>query len=291
SNGEPSMKAMHVTMSAVVALCAAAGMSFGQGKWTAPKTPWGDPDLQEIWSTEDLRDIPYERPDDVQGRALLTDEEFADRDSATKRGIARGQTGFANGSKTRTLRQTSLIVDGDGNDPRLTADALKRFRITDIGTYGGGPFLSAADFNLYDRCITRGVVGSLLPVAYGNGLRIFQTPSQVVITYEMVHETRVIPLDGRPHVGSKIRLYMGDPRGHWEGQTLVVETSNFTSNTSVGRHGYGPHNSELLRLVERFTRASKDQIDYEVTVTDPETWTRRRSLATACFRTSATKAT
>jgi hypothetical protein len=273
------MKAMHVTMSAIVALCAAAGMSFAQAKWVAPKTAWGDPDLQETWSTEDLRDIPYERPDSAQGRARLTDEEFAEREAASNRSRARGQTGFANGSKTRTFRQTSLIVDGDGQYPKLTPDALKRFRITDIGTYGGGPFLSAADFNLYDRCITRGVVGSLLPVAYGNGLQIFQTPSQVVINYEMVHETRVIPLDGRAHVGSKIRLYMGDARGHWEGQTLVVESTNFTDKTSVGRNGYGPHNSESLRLVERFTRVSKEQLDYEVTVTDPATWTRPFTMA------------
>jgi hypothetical protein len=223
--------------------------------------------------------VPYERPDAAQGRARLTDEEFAERESRTKRDAARGQIGFANGSKTRTFRQTSLIVDGDGKYPRLTPEALKRFRITDIGTYGGGPFLSAADFNLYDRCITRGVVGSLLPVAYGNGLQMFQTPSQVVINYEMVHETRVIPLDGWPHVDSKIRLFMGDARGHWEGQTLVVETSNFTNKTSVGRNGYGPHNSESLRLVERFTRVSKEEIDYEVTVTDPETWTRPFKMA------------
>src|SRR4051812_1379194 len=273
------MKPTRVTVFAALALCAAAGIAFAQTRWVAPKTSWGDPDLQEIWSTEDLRDIPYERPDAAQGRPRVTDEEFAQREAATNRSLSRGQTGFANGSKTRTFRQTSLIVDGDGKYPTLTPEALRRYRQTDIGTYGGGPFLSAADFNLYDRCITRGVVGSLLPVAYGNGLRIFQTPSQVVINYEMVHETRVIPLDGRPHVGSRIRLFMGDARGHWEGQTLVVETSNFTNKTSVGRNGYGPHNSQSLRLVERFTRVSKEQIDYEVTVTDPDTWTRPFTMA------------
>jgi hypothetical protein len=270
---------MKKTTLVVLAVFALSGLAVGQTRWVAPKTAWGDPDLQEIWSSEDLRDIPYERPDAAQGRALLTDEEFAQREAATNRSRARGQIGFANGSKTRTFRQTSLIVDGDGKYPKLTPEALRRFRITDIGTYGGGPFLSAADFNLYDRCITRGVVGSLLPVAYGNGLQIFQTPNQVVINYEMVHETRVIPLDGRAHVGQKIRLFMGDARGHWEGQTLVVETSNFTGKTSVGRNGYGPHNSEALRLVERFTRVSREQIDYEVAVTDPETWTRPFKMA------------
>src|SRR6516165_6791198 len=209
-------------LSGLLALSIGAAGLLAQSKtgYVVPKTPWGDPDLQEIWSTEDLRDIPYERPDSAAGRAVVTDGEFATRQTATAQARARGQVGFANGSKTRTFRQTSLIVDGDGKYPRLTPEALRRFRITDIGTYGGGPFLSAGDFNLYDRCITRGVVGSLLPVAYGNGLRIFQTPSQVVITHEMVHETRVIPLDARPHVGSKIRLYMGDARGRWVGQTL-----------------------------------------------------------------------
>jgi hypothetical protein len=272
------MKAMRA-LSAVVMVSAISATAAGQTRWTAPRTPWGDPDLQEIWSTEDLRDIPYERPDSAAGRAVVTDEEFATRRTATEQARARGQAGFANGSKTRTFRQSSLIVDGDGKYPRLTPEALRRFRITDIGTYGHGPFLSAEDFNLYDRCITRGVVGSLLPVAYGNGLRIFQTPGQVVITYEMVHETRVIPLDGRAHVGSAIHLYMGDPRGHWEGSTLVVETTNFTNKTSVGRNGYGPHNSAALRLVERFTRTSPEQIDYEVTVTDPDTWTRPFTMA------------
>jgi hypothetical protein len=247
--------------------------------WAMPRTPWGDPDLQETWSTEDLRDVPYERPDEFAGRLLLNDEEYAAREARARRDEARTRSGFANASKTRTVRLTSLIVDGDGKYPRLTAEALRRFRPTDIGSYGEGPFLGPEDLNLYDRCITRSVVGSLLPVAYGNGLHIFQTPSAVVINYEMVHETRVIPLDGRTHVGSRIRMYMGDARGSWEGNTLVVETTNFTNKTSVGRNGYGPHNSESLRLIEKFTRVSKEQIDYEVTVNDQQTWTRPFKMA------------
>jgi hypothetical protein len=257
----------------------AAKLAAADRAWRISRTPWGDPDLQEIWSTEDLRDIPYERPDELAGRASLTDEEFAARRAQAERAASRAQSGFANASKTRSFRQTSLIVDGDGKYPRLTPSAMQRFRITDIGTYGEGPFLGPEDFNLYDRCITRGVVGSLLPVAYGNGLQIFQTPSAVIISYEMVHETRVIPLDARPHVGSRIKMYMGDPRGHWEGNTLVVETTNFTNKTSVGRNGYGPHHSQALRLVERFTRVSREQIDYEVLVNDPETWTRPFTMA------------
>jgi len=207
---------------------AAAKPAATDKTWSLLRTPWGDPDLQEIWSTEDLRDIPYERPDEFAGRASLSEEEFAARRAQAERAASRAQSGFANASKTRTFRQTSLIADGDGKYPRLTPNALQRFRITDIGTYGEGPFLGPEDFNLYDRCITRGVVGSLLPVAYGNGLQIFQTPSAVVINYEMVHETRVIPLDGRPHVGSRINMYMGDSKGQIDYQVLVNDPATWT---------------------------------------------------------------
>src|SRR5581483_12247639 len=116
----------------------------------------------------------------------------------------------------------------------LTPEALKRAAPRDRGSFGEGPFDSYLDFTLYDRCITRGIVGSVLPVVYGNSNRILQTPGQVVISYEMVHDTRVIPLDGRPHLSPKIRQYMGDSRGHWEGSTLVVETTNLTDQTSIG---------------------------------------------------------
>jgi hypothetical protein len=272
-----AMAVLFLTVSDAVCQSPVGARPTTSNRWEAPRTPWGDPDLQETWSTEDLRDISYERPEEFAGRLLLTDEEFAARRRRADQ--ERTANGFANVSKTRTFRQTSLIVDGDGKYPQLTPEALRRFRMTDIGTYGNGPFLGPEDLNLYDRCITRGVVGSLLPVAYGNGLRIFQIPGAVIINYEMVHETRVIPLDGRPHVGPRIRMYMGDPRGHWDGNTLVVETTNFTNRTSVGRNGYGPHNSEALRLVERFSRASRDQIDYEVTIDDPRTWTRPFKMA------------
>ena len=236
---------------------------------TVGRTPWGDPDLQGVWTSEMLRDagVPYERPRQYGERLYLTDEEFAARQARAAR------SGFVNSSKT--FRQTSLIVDPpDGRYPPLTAAALARPRPTSIGTYGNGPFNGPEDLTLYDRCLTRGVVASILPVAYGNALQIIQIPGQVVIRYEMIHETRVIPLDGRPHVGQAIRQYMGDARGRWEGDTLVVETTNFTDRTSVGRNGYGPKHTEALRLVERFTRVADGQIDYEATANDPRTWTR-----------------
>lgn len=237
--------------------------------WLVPRTPWGDPDLQEVWTSEMLRDarVPYERPREFGSRAYLTDEEFAERQKRA------AQFGFHN--ESQTFRQTSLIVDPpDGRYPALTPQGLTRVRPQDVGTYGNGPFDSAADLTLYDRCITRGVVASILPVAYGNALQIIQLPGAVVIRYEMVHETRVIPLDGRPRIGAGIRQYMGDARGRWEGDTLVVETTNFTDKTSVSRNGYGPRHTAALRLVERFTRVAQNQIDYEATAADPQTWTR-----------------
>ena len=174
-----------------------------------------------------------------------------------------------------TFRQTSLIVDPpDGRYPGLTPEAQRRPQVMSLGTYGEGPFDSPLDLTLYDRCVTRGVVASILPVAYGNALQILQLPGQVVIRYEMVHETRVIPVDGTPRIDGKIKQYMGDARGRWEGDTLVVETTNFTDKTSVGRNGYGPKHSESLKLTERFTRVADGQIDYEATANDPKTWVR-----------------
>jgi hypothetical protein len=114
----------------------------------------------------------------------------------------------------------------------------------------------------------------VLPVVYGNGNRILQTPNEVVISYEMVHDTRVIPLDGRPHIGSKIRQYMGDARGHWEGSTLVVETTNLTDQTSIGLNGNGLRHSADMKIVERFTRKAPDELQYEIHIDDPATYTR-----------------
>jgi hypothetical protein len=125
-----------------------------------------------------------------------------------------------------------------------------------------------------DRCITRGIVGSILPVIYGNGNRILQVPGQIVISYEMVHDTRVIPLDGRPHIGSRIRQYLGDSRGHWEGNTLVIETTNLTDRTSIGLNGNGLRHSAEMKLTERITRLEVDLLQYEVTIDDPITYTR-----------------
>ena len=158
--------------------------------------------------------------------------------------------------------------------PPLTPQAEARRAPRDRGTFGNGPFESTTDFTNYDRCITRGIVGSVLPVVYGNGNRILQTPNEVVISYEMVHDTRIIPIDGRPHIGSKIRQYLGDARGRWEGNTLVVETTNLTDQTSIGANGNGLRHSADMKIVERFTRNAADELKYEIHIDDPKTYTR-----------------
>ena len=163
--------------------------------------------------------------------------------------------------------------------PPLTPDALKRRAPRDRGSFGEGPFDSPEDFTLYDRCITRGIVGGVLPVPYGHGAWILQTPNAFVISYEMIHDTRVVPLDGRPHLGHNLQQYLGDSRGHWEGETLVIETTNFTDKTSLGANGNGLRHSVAMRMVERFTRTAPDVIRYTITVDDPKTYTRPWTLS------------
>jgi hypothetical protein len=248
--------------------------------WKAPRNIWGQPDLEGIWTTDDMRGIPMSRPAQFGTRVYLSDEEFANR--AKERGKARdiddARTGtFRNEEGSRDFSYTSMVIEPpDGRVPALTAAARARPRLQ--GSFGVGPWEKVQDFGLYDRCITRGAIGSFMPAVYGNGARIVQTPDSVVISYEMVHDTRVIPLDGRPPLGDGIHQYMGDSRGHYEGDTLVIESRNFTNRTAVG----GAPHSDGLRLVERFTRVDPDMIDYEIHIDDPATftnpWTMRMTI-------------
>jgi hypothetical protein len=239
-------------------------------KWQPPLTAWGHPDLQGLWTTDDMRGIPQQRAPAFGARRYLTDEEFAAREAqreGARQTQDRGAVGtFRNEEGTRTFGYTSLVVDPpDGRIPPVLPEARQRRM---AGTFGVGPWHTMEDFSLYDRCITRGVVGSFGPAVYGNGARILQTPDSIVISYEMVHDTRVIPLDGRPQLGAGIRQYMGDSRGRFEGNTLVIESANFTDKTAIG----GVRHSAELKLTERLTRIDPEMIDYEVRVEDPLTW-------------------
>lgn len=240
-------------------------------KWSPPRTRWGHPDLQGIWTTDDMRGIPQQRPAEFGNRRHLTDQEFAarlnQRDNARDTQDRSAVGTFRNEEGTRTFGYTSMVIDPpDGRIPAVTDRA--RARHVTPGTFGYGPFNTIDDFSLYDRCITRGVVGSFGPAVYGNGARIVQTADTVAISYEMVHDTRIIPLDGRAPLSSGLHLYMGDSRGHFEGNTLVVETANFTDKTTIA----GVPHSEQLRLTERFTRIDPEMVDYEIRVDDPLTW-------------------
>jgi hypothetical protein len=246
-------------------------------RWRAPRTSWGHPSLEGVWSTDDMRSVPLNRPEQFGERQTLSAEEFrqrASRDESGKDAAANRETFLRNEWGIRTFGYTSLVVDPpNGRIPEMTAAGKARAAARDRGTFGPGPFDDFEDFTLYDRCITRGVLGSTLPVIYGNGMRIVQTPTAVAISYEMIHDTRIIPVDGRPHADGKMRQYLGNARGRWEGDTLVVETRNFTDKTSIGPNGNGTRHSEQMKLTERFTRVDPDMIEYVATVEDPVTYT------------------
>jgi hypothetical protein len=250
--------------------------------WKAPRNAWGQPDLEGIWTTDDMRGVPMSRPQQFGTRAYMSDDEFANRAKAraNARDVDNARTGtFRNEEGTRAFSYTSMVIEpADGRVPALTDAARARRRPGDAGSFGLGPWEKVQDFSLYDRCITRGVVGSWMPAVYGNGARIIQTPDSVVIAYEMVHDTRVIPLDGRPRLNPAIKQFMGDSRARYEGDTLVIESSNFTDRTNVG----GARHSDGLKMIERFTRVDPEMIDYEIHVEDPATfaapWTMRLTV-------------
>jgi hypothetical protein len=256
--------------------------------WTPPKTPWGDPDLQGTWTSDDCIGTQMNRAANLGEKAVFTEQELADREQALARQAANDKQEFVDpnarvgvgppghwGERARRpCKQTSLVVDPpNGRTPDVLPEARNR-RVPEGAGNNNPKADSWEDFSYYIRCISRGVTGSILPVIYGNGQEIVQGPGYVTILQEMVHEARVIPLDGRPHASPNIRSYMGDPRGRWEGNTLVVETTNFMgSKTGIGLNGGGVPTSEALKLTERYTRVGPNEIKYEVTVDDPKTYT------------------
>ena len=247
-----------------------------------PRTPWGDPDLQGMWLSTALAGVPFERPAELGTRAVLTAVELAARNAAAAARVRPRLVpapGF--GERRPAPPLASLIVDpADGRLPPMTADGARRaaeWRTKAAPDYAhAGP----EDLRPYDRCISRGVLGSAFPNIYSSAIWILQSPGLVVLHHEMIHETWVIPLDGRPHVAPGIRQWMGDSRGRWEGETLVVETANTNGRTgSYARNGNGNPTSTALRLVERFSLGRAGTLDYKVRVDDPRTWTRPWTVA------------
>jgi hypothetical protein len=286
-----------LSMRLVLAALLIATTTVLAGAQSLPRTPWGDPDLQGIWPSGALITVPFERPVEFGTRSQLTDKEYAERATEVQRQaeddaepISKGAAPSVNPpshwlESGRPSRQASLIVDPpDGRLPPMTDDGKRRAAAWP-STNPTTPYARAQDFNIYDRCVTRGVLGSSFPNIYNSGLEIHQAPGLVVLRYEMIHETRIVPLDARPHLSPSIRSYMGDTRGHWDGQTLVVETTNFNGKTgSYGRNGNGNPTSEALQLTERFTRRGADTLEYLVTVQDPRTWTKPWTVAFSLTR-------
>ena len=257
-----------------------------------PRTAWGDPDLRGTYTSDNSIGVPFQRPPQYGEREFLNDDEYAKRVDANEVQVEKDlnalpESQFSpddpaaiNASRhwlerpDQPSRATSLVIDpSDGRLPALTAEgeahqAQRRPR-RDRGLPG-----SYTDFSNYDRCISRGVTGSIIPVIYGNGTEIDQAPGFVVIRNEMIHEARVVPLGGQPHADAGVRMWMGDSRGHWEGDTLVVETTNFTDRTGIGGNGNGAVHSEDLKLIERFKRVDSKTVQYEFTVNDPRTYVR-----------------
>ena len=273
------------------------------GDWAVPRTPWGHPDLQGVWTSDEEFGIPLERPPELGARALISEEELAVRLTVAEQ---RARLEFADRSRLTEAEKadlppdllhgpvgdgpehwfelgravsprSSLIVDPpDGRIPPLTPGAKLRvveprtvvgFE-TGVGSKGGGPFNGPEDYDLAERCITRGLPNTWFPQVYNNGFQIVQHPDYVAVLYERLHEHRIIPLDGRPHPPPAVSQWMGDSRGRWEGDTLVVEVANFGPQTTY------KGSSQQLRLTERYRRTAADTVVVETTLADPTTWTR-----------------
>jgi hypothetical protein len=296
------------TVTAVIAMTATAGVAplVAQQQATAPgparaaynppRTPWGDPDLQGIWPSTDMVNVPLERPEKFGNRLQLTDAEFKQLQETVARerelGLkdfdasklaeveALGDFGDATSppphwlEKSGTSRQTSLIVQPvNGRLPKFTPEGeayQKNVRTTYVQRSN---FARPDDLGPYDRCISRGIVGSMMPVVYNTGTQILQAPGYVVLRHEMIHEARIVPLDGRAALPTTMKSYMGSSRGRWEGNTLVVRTTGVNGKNGLEGNGQLLLTSDRAEFVERYTPTGPDTLQYEVTVTDPATWT------------------
>jgi hypothetical protein len=254
-----------------------------KGPWTPPRTAWGDPDLQGVWTTDDNFSIPLERPVEFGEKAFLDGKELEEALAARAKTIAAVADGGAVGAGpshwyetlTARSRRSSLIIDPpNGRLPAFTPAARRRAE-ADAARTRRDRADSWEDRSLWDRCITVGLPFVMFPTGYNNNVKILQAPGYVTITHEMIHDTRIVPVDGRPHLSPVIRQYMGDSRGLWDGNTLVIDVTNFHPNITT----FHPTSSfrgsgATLHLVERYTRTGSDQMRYEVTIDDPATFER-----------------
>jgi hypothetical protein len=244
------------------------------------KTPWGDPDLQGIWTNH--HGVPLERPSNLAEKAELTIQEAEALEAAAAANRDRkipGQVGAYNSfwleSGERAFsRQTSLIVDPPDGKLPLRPD-VKAIIDARVAAKRSPTYASASweDRDTYERCLTRGMPGAMIPGFYNHNYQILQTPGYVVIHVEMIHDARIIPLDGRPRLSPQISQWMGDSRGRWEGKTLVIETTNFNGKVHISQNlAFGLARGG--RVVERLTRVDADLIDYRFTVDDQATFTK-----------------
>ena len=286
-----------LAVTAATAVLVAQAPRPAPAPYSPPRTAWGDPDLQGIWPGTDMVGVPFERPEQFGTRLFLTDAELKARQAQAEKQaeldvlefdlnkppaeiVALGDVGGVTSPPPHWLergvpsRQSSLVVEpANGRLPAMTPEGVKRQEGSG-GTYRKQTgWNNASELSPYDRCITRGVVGSMMPVVYNNGNEIVQAPGYVAFRNEMIHETRIIPLDGRPMPAASIKSYMGQSRGHFEGNTLVVRTTNLNGRTGMQGNGTMLIASDQAEFVERFTPVSADVLQYELTVTDPKTWT------------------
>ncbi len=293
---------MPTRFSFAAALVAAGAVVVAAADYKAPRTAWGEPDLQGVWSSAAELSVPFERNAAFGDRQWLTDAEFEQRLKQTSTQLDSDNAEFsvdnadisnagAVGSATsppphwlersETSRRTSLVVDPpDGRVPPMTAEGRQRLA-SSPAPLGNGPFDGPEQMSMWVRCIGRGVPSAMFPTVYNANTRIAQGPGYVAISYEMIHDTRVVPTDNRPHVRPTIRLLNGDSTARWDGDTLVVDATNFT-----GRLPYRG-SSDALHLTERFRRIERDVVRYEVTVDDPHTWTRPWTAALDLRRQTA----
>jgi hypothetical protein len=262
--------------------------------YVAPRTPWGDPDIQGAYTNSNESQTPMERPDDLAGRRLeditpedlqkLNEKRNADRTRADEiRWELRSPLHWFENMNFRNSRAWMVVDPPDGRIPPLTPQARQRAAARAEARKSRGEADSYEDRSLFDRCISRGIPGSMMPSIYGNYYDITQGPGFVAIRYEMINETRVIPLSDAPHVSSSIRSYMGDARGHFEGETLVVETTNMLDR--IAFRGA----SQRLKIVERFTPVAPGAVEWAVTLDDPDTWTKPWTFAMRLTQAAASE--